>query len=394
MPLERHEHFAYDFLKCILLWLDSGVGAVLREFTHDPDNPQMSYRKRRPVSLDADIDAIDFELLPYLLRLASETAVDDLDDESGQAYIFRTEVDAVNSLARAMRIPFADLAGEAAAERDTTGKPLSQDRETAVRFWAYRVGRAVLKNAAVDVTFSLVDTAFGEFMGARYGEEAAEESITTADADGSDDEADDSDNEDNDDDEEDEAMSDSASASTSEDDDTDDHVEGTFLLGAAAASRQARPKMTAGRHVPAITHTNLYRGHCNVETTKDVNFFGLQDEYVISGSDDGNFFIWEKKTGRLLNVLEGDGEVVNVVQGHPYEPIIAVSGIDSTVKIFGCDSRARKDAALGVGIEEIDRQGFSSIGLRNRRARQRRQRDIMDDMEVCISRLLNADMLN
>lgn len=379
MPLERHEHFAYDFLKCILLWLDSGVGAVLREFTHDPDNPQTSYRKRRPVSLDADIDAVELELLPYLLRMASETAIDDLDDESGQAYIFRTEADAVRALARAMRIPFADLAGEAAAERDGAGKVLSQNRETAVRFWAYRVGRAVLKNAAVDVTYSLVDTAFGEFMGAQYNEAGAEPSTNTVETEDDDEESDEDDN----DDDEDVALSDSSeNESSSEDDDTDDHIEGTFLLGAAAASRQARPKMTAGRHVPALTHTNLYRGHCNVETTKDVNFFGLQDEYVISGSDDGNFFIWDKKSGRLLNVLEGDGEVVNVVQGHPYEPIIAVSGIDSTVKIFGGDARARKDAALGIGIEEIDREGFSSIGLRTRRNRQRRQREMMDDFEV------------
>ena len=64
---------------------------------------------------------------------------------------------------------------------------------------------------------------------------------------------------------------------------------------------------------------------------KDVNFFGLDDEYVVSGSDSGHVFIWDRKTTELLNILEGDGEVVNVVQGHPYEPVLAVSGIDHTV---------------------------------------------------------------
>jgi len=340
----------------------------------------MSYRKRRPVSLDAGYDAIDLELIPYLHRLASENAVDDMDDESGQGYIFRTEVDAVNSLARAMRIPFADLSGES-HEDDARGKALTQDRETAVRFWAYRVGRAVLKNAAMDVTYSLVDTAFGEFMGAEYGEDPAETSRPwTAAA-----EAEDENNDEEEDDEgdvpRDESSDDDDADSEDSDYDEDDHVEGTFLLG--AASRSARPKMSAGKGVPCLTHTNLYRGHCNVETTKDVNFFGLQDEYIISGSDCGNFFIWDKKTTKLLNILEGDSEVVNVVQGHPYEPLIAVSGIDNTVKIFGCDGRARRDAALGVGIEEIDREAFSSIGLRGRRERQRRQRERLDDEEVC-----------
>ena len=67
--------------------------------------------------------------------------------------------------------------------------------------------------------------------------------------------------------------------------------------------------------VPCSSHTRQYRGHCNVQTVKDVNFFGLQDEYVVSGSDSGHLFIWDKKTSQLVNILEGDREVVNVVQG-------------------------------------------------------------------------------
>lgn len=63
------------------------------------------------------------------------------------------------------------------------------------------------------------------------------------------------------------------------------------------------------------------------------SILGNNDEYVVSGSDDGNFFIWDRKTARLVNILEGDGEVVNVVQGHPYETMLAVSGIDDTIKV-------------------------------------------------------------
>lgn len=48
---------------------------------------------------------------------------------------------------------------------------------------------------------------------------------------------------------------------------------------------------------------------------KDANYFGLQDEYVVSGSDSGHVFIWDKKTTELVNILKGDKEVVNVVQG-------------------------------------------------------------------------------
>ena len=54
----------------------------------------------------------------------------------------------------------------------------------------------------------------------------------------------------------------------------------------------------------------------------------------MSGSDDGNWFMWEKDTGKLHDILEGDGSVVNVIEGHPYLPLVAVSGIDYTVKVW------------------------------------------------------------
>jgi WD repeat-containing protein 42A len=64
-----------------------------------------------------------------------------------------------------------------------------------------------------------------------------------------------------------------------------------------------------------------------------VNFIGAHDEYVASGSDDGNFFLWHKDTAEIAGIYEGDGSVVNVIEGHPHLPVIAVSGIDTTVKV-------------------------------------------------------------
>lgn len=64
-----------------------------------------------------------------------------------------------------------------------------------------------------------------------------------------------------------------------------------------------------------------------------MNFLGPRDEYITSGSDDGHFFIWRKSDGKLHDILEGDGQVVNVIEGHPHLPLVAVSGIDTTVKV-------------------------------------------------------------
>ncbi|KAF8621602.1 hypothetical protein AX15_007622 [Amanita polypyramis BW_CC] len=86
--------------------------------------------------------------------------------------------------------------------------------------------------------------------------------------------------------------------------------------------------------VPVILPRMRYPGAQNMETIKDVNFLGPSDEFVTSGSDDGNFFIWRKGTGKIHGIYEGDGSIVNVIEGHPYLPLIAVSGIDTTVKLF------------------------------------------------------------
>ncbi|KAI5801568.1 WD domain-containing protein [Peziza echinospora] len=96
-------------------------------------------------------------------------------------------------------------------------------------------------------------------------------------------------------------------------------------------------------HAPIWNHIKSYSGHCNVQTVKDVNFYGLNDEYVVSGSDCGNLFIWDKKTSKLVQLLHGDEDTVNVVVGHPYEPCLAVSGIDNTVKIFSPDQAAQAE---------------------------------------------------
>jgi nuclear receptor interaction protein len=167
-----------------------------------------------------------------------------------------------------------------------------------------------------------------------------------------------------------------------EDDDEDEEEEADFpqMMYRSALGRR-RKRGEVEREVYCSPHTRVYRGHCNVKTVKDVNFFGLDDEYVVSGSDDGNFFVWERKTGRLVNILEGDGEVVNVIQGHPYEPMLAASGIDHTIKIFSPDARAREAARLGSGVGAVDSSTFSSISWMRRR-RQNRQAGVTSEPAV------------
>nr|CDI55450.1 wd40 repeat-like protein [Melanopsichium pennsylvanicum 4] len=86
--------------------------------------------------------------------------------------------------------------------------------------------------------------------------------------------------------------------------------------------------------VPIVYPRSAYKGHCNKETVKDVAFAGRSDEYVISGSDDGNWFMWDKVTSDIKGIWHGDSSVVNVMAMHPDMPVFAISGIDDTIKIF------------------------------------------------------------
>jgi len=42
----------------------------------------------------------------------------------------------------------------------------------------------------------------------------------------------------------------------------------------------------------------------------------------------------KKKTGKLINLMKGDRQVVNVISGHPSICVMATSGIDMNVKIW------------------------------------------------------------
>ncbi|XP_030059715.1 DDB1- and CUL4-associated factor 6 isoform X2 [Microcaecilia unicolor] len=77
----------------------------------------------------------------------------------------------------------------------------------------------------------------------------------------------------------------------------------------------------------------MYRGHRNSRTMiKEANFWGKN--FVLSGSDCGHIFIWDRHTAEHLMLLEADNHVVNCLQPHPFDPILASSGIDYDIKIW------------------------------------------------------------
>lgn len=450
-PLERNiedvsEVFCYDFIKAICLWLESGVGALVEGFSSK--NPQKA-KNRRPLRDDASVDDIDDTLIPYLLRLGNDRPIPNVDasrfDVDSNKVLFDSELSAVLSFARAIKIPFADLsravvASSASSEEKSSVK--AQDRRNALRVWGLKVVRGVLMRAGEGINYAFVDQAFGgkgraprEIRKEETEDERLQKEVQSDDSDepvasvgplkrkgkrksagetmqpptASNSDISDEDEEmipvddvreafrdaaegrapplsepaaeivDNEthDTEQDEitSVSDSSDNEPQSDEDEDEEdmeIDPQRFIFRSGLRSSLRTKVN--RTVPVSGPIRHYRGAANVRTVKDVNFYGLNDEYVVSGSDSGHFFIWDRATGELLNILEGDGEVVNVVQGHPYEPMLAVSGIDHTIKIFSADKRARDSARRGIGVNNSDESGFSTLGMggRTRFGRARR----------------------
>lgn len=348
-PLERREQFGYDFLKAILLWLRGGRPELLKGFKRGCRPIRLS--ARFPIPDDAEEDAIDTILVPYLHSLAGSTAIVNVDasrfEHDSSRIVFQTQVAAVTAFGNAVRLPLEDLGTSAARiDKRRVNNPSSQvrslDRASATRFWGLRVGRGVLMEAGNGVNYAFVNRAFGglhtaleecdsdmELERSQDDVEANEEPITaislvrtgggeagtasdsSVTAEGAEPTeverlaralADDTSDDDGDDDGDDLLQVDSS----------DEEGEDTLFLR-RGTRRPLRSEVELD--TPVSSHTRVYRGHCNIKTVKDVNFFGLNDEYVMSGSDSGHLFIWDRKSAQLVNILEGDSEVVNVVQG-------------------------------------------------------------------------------
>ncbi|CAF0943498.1 unnamed protein product [Didymodactylos carnosus] len=103
-----------------------------------------------------------------------------------------------------------------------------------------------------------------------------------------------------------------------------------------------------------------YSGHRNSSTVKGVNFYGRYSEYIISGSDCGNVYIWDKNSQKCVWYDTGDeAGTVNVLEPHPLFPMFATSGLQHDIKIW-----------MPLRAEMHDLKGLNKMMKRNARDRE------------------------
>jgi len=76
------------------------------------------------------------------------------------------------------------------------------------------------------------------------------------------------------------------------------------------------------------------------------------------------FLYGKKKTSRLVNLMLGDRHVVNVISGHPFNCVMATSGIENNVKIWEptCDTPADLTIAAEVAAANHTQRQQTSTG--------------------------------
>jgi len=125
------------------------------------------------------------------------------------------------------------------------------------------------------------------------------------------------------------------------DDDSDDNTSGPATnhpggIGSRLGSISSEhSKQESELRLKAKDYSARFLGACNTTTDiKEANFLGRNGQFIMAGSDDGKFFIWDRKTTNIVKVLVGDEAIVNCLQGHPTAPILATSGIDPVVRLW------------------------------------------------------------
>ncbi|XP_049786916.1 DDB1- and CUL4-associated factor 6-like isoform X1 [Schistocerca cancellata] len=117
---------------------------------------------------------------------------------------------------------------------------------------------------------------------------------------------------------------------------------------AVNAIRNAKEDAFDECSIPQPSIKKKFTGHRNARTMiKEATFWG--EDYVLSGSDCGHVFIWDRLTGSLVMLLEADHHVVNCLQPHPVLPVLATSGIDYDVKLW---APLREEASFDAELAE------------------------------------------
>ncbi|XP_066934607.1 DDB1- and CUL4-associated factor 5-like isoform X2 [Clytia hemisphaerica] len=122
------------------------------------------------------------------------------------------------------------------------------------------------------------------------------------------------------------------------------NILGTRLLALYRKGGPVVYKLDGSNCEKEISHRMNHEKYQNYCTMKSACFAGDKDEYVVSGSDDFNIYVW--KIPDLLDercklnsphfILEGHRSIVNQVRYNSHLNLLASAGVEKCIKLWSC----------------------------------------------------------
>ncbi|KAL6030469.1 hypothetical protein STEG23_031373 [Scotinomys teguina] len=97
-------------------------------------------------------------------------------------------------------------------------------------------------------------------------------------------------------------------------------------------------------------YTKRYKGHINNGSVRGSHFYGPRSEFVMSGSECGHIFIWEKSSCQIVQFLKAEERRTNYIDSHPYLPVLASCGLRHEVKIW---APIAKCSTILTGLKKV-----------------------------------------
>ncbi|KAK5964935.1 hypothetical protein GCK32_002678 [Trichostrongylus colubriformis] len=131
-------------------------------------------------------------------------------------------------------------------------------------------------------------------------------------------------------------------------------------ISVAMDSAHAHQSHVMSDDTNVVDYSERFCGQTNTHTDiKEANFFGSRNQYVVAGSDCGSLLLWERSSGVLVAAWNADQSILNIVQPHPTQFMLATSGIEEVIRFW-------QPMEEGKECERRIAEPWSHFGQRNR----------------------------
>jgi WD40 repeat protein len=172
------------------------------------------------------------------------------------------------------------------------------------------------------------------------------------------------------------------------------HDVASYDAGPTIEEIDATSKKFSGNKSESLPHLAMYGGHLNRRTfLKNATYAGPNDDYILSGSDSGKAFIFNRSTTYVEALLSADSSTCNGIVAHPTLPFFVTYGIDASAKLWRACASQDWPAARAKASIEMPEYELSAVTRQWSRVQASLHRFIEKDIPLVVPNLIASDEL-